>query len=249
MQCPRCLRVFDAPVMSCTAIAATTTRRGRPSVKSESLTSLPTPRLRKSFTPVSVWFGAAFILALVANIALLALFGYEFMQREAFVPRDPNFQLSDFVNQVTAQALALTYLTLLLWCITAGHTAGKLNASELMTPTKLFLGLVCCPIAPLMFYVHLQYLWKSGDPLAIHEPQAWRTVRPSWMIRAYAILCIAVVASIIFGGIFADGRINPGLGLFIIAGMIAACVLMIVIVFRICRRQYERYVHLDEEPP
>ena len=103
MQCPRCLHVFDAPTTSSTAIAETPAHRRPSSPESDNLTSLPpTPRLRKFNAPEGGWFSVVFMLVLAVNAALISLFGYEFAQREGFLPRDLNFLLSDPVKQVAA---------------------------------------------------------------------------------------------------------------------------------------------------
>lgn len=253
MQCPRCLHVFDAQTTTSTAIAPSPELRRNGLADCEAVTTTlpPTPRLKKPIAPPGRWFTVAFILVLAANAALLSLFGFEFMQREGFVPRDPNFQITDIVNLVATMSPSVTLLIFVTWCIVAGQSASRLHVTGLWTPSTLFVWLIFCPAAPVIAYVHLQHLWKSSDPLSIHEPEAWRNVPASWAIRALALLSVFIAVGTAFGSIFDDQRrrINSWLGLLILASMLAACILMLTIVYRIGQRQQQRYIHLYEDPP
>jgi hypothetical protein len=250
VQCRRCLRVFVTNERAVTSITETPPRpsMGRTPSEVPERGSLAT-RVARLLDGAGPAFFILFILVIAVDAALLAIFGYEFMQREGFVPRDPNFQLGNSVNQVALNAPTATYLTLMIWCIAAGHNARRLNVSGLMAPKTLFLWLVFCPGAPVVGYVHLQHLWKSSDPLAFADPESWRKAQASWTIRAFGLLCIAATLPIAFNRLFEDGPLNPTLGLLILASMMAACILLIVIVYRIGQRQQQRYIHLYEDPP
>jgi hypothetical protein len=256
VQCPRCQHIFDpaarwnAAVTTAVPIAAT-----REDVDDHERFA-PMPRLTKTYSLIGGWFAYLFSLTLIANAVVFSLWAYAFFERSQ-LPEAGGAGLAEhfrFVSRIEdAAGIALwpVFPSFVIWSFIAGRNARILNIDGMLPRSTLIVAFICCPVSLVVGYLHLQQLWQASDPHEIEDSESWRKVNPSIWIRAWAGLCLAVPVLAMVGSQFDQARRNQAVAL---ASMLTslswvfACLLLIVVVHWIGRRQFERYIRLYEDP-
>jgi hypothetical protein len=250
VQCPRCRQVMDQTSRSSAAVTAASPAAAPTVEGADHEQFKPTPRVAKLFPPAGGWFAYVFSSILVGNVVVFSICAYLYFERT----RQPDAGMGGLwapIGILAVLPLGLLFPTFVIWSFIADRNSRHLNAATLLPVYTLVIAYLICPMILAVEYVHLQQLWQSSDPHQLDGPVSWRNVTPSWLIRVWGLLCLGVPAFALVASYYDRlGRGQAVAVLLMLTAMcwVGACALLIVIVHRIGRRQFERYIRLYEDP-
>jgi hypothetical protein len=261
VQCPGCQRVFEPNSREPSAPPPRPLPRDEVEDETADRAPFELTRGRAPAHPRGEWFAVLTMVLLGANVLVYAAWGYCFFEeaqrRAQFglfgggVAFRQHFRFTRHVEEAAEIAPWPAVVACFIWAFVAALNARSLNNVGMLAPGALALGFLCCLPGAIVFYIVLQELWRTSDPVATGTPNSWRSVPPSWWIRAWGLLCLSVPLLIWLSFKLDDVREGGVMSsqVAVVSNLAVAlgCVMLIGIIFAIVRRQRRRYLRLDED--